>query len=367
MFKYNIVPIETSYKIPYSPEYKYKLDIGENLFPVHPSINNVLQICYDNTNVNYYNNKDENFDRLICEIKRYNSIINDEETVIITNGSDNALRIICMLFCTPSSKILIPTPTYPNFEACLKTYRYKEIVNLDINYNLDNHTIYDVINEELKKQYDMCYLVNPNMPIGYTLSNEHIETFLTTYPNTVFIVDEAYLEYSEYKTNANLIMKYNNIIVVRTFSKFFGIPAVRIGYLMAPPKIIQLLDPYYNQKDVTKIAINCALSVFNYIDHYHNNMVEFNKVKVYIKDYFDNNIINSGNKQIFDYILRDGMYFTVMCNDPYELKDYFDKHGIIIRNKNADIKGAVRVTIPPMDICIEVMQLLYDYQHIMAL
>ena len=59
MFKYNIVPIETSYKIPYSPEYKYKLDIGENLFPVHSSINNVLQSCYDNTNVNYYNNKDD--------------------------------------------------------------------------------------------------------------------------------------------------------------------------------------------------------------------------------------------------------------------------------------------------------------------
>ena len=44
---------------------------------------------------------------------------------------------------------------------------------------------------------------------------------------------------------------------MRTFSKFFGIPAVRIGYLMAPPKIVELLDPYYNQKD--KIAINCAL------------------------------------------------------------------------------------------------------------
>lgn len=53
----------------------------------------------------------------------------------------------------------------------------------------------------------MCYLVNPNMPIGYTLSNEHIETSLDTYPNTIFIVDEAYLEYSEYNTNANLILK----------------------------------------------------------------------------------------------------------------------------------------------------------------
>ena len=55
--------------------------------------------------------------------------------------------------------------------------------------------------------------------------------------------------------------------------------------------------------------------------HYNNNMLEFNKVKVYIKNYFDN-IINSGNKQIFDYILRDGRYFTVICNDPYELKDF---------------------------------------------
>ena len=361
MLKYNIPSISESYKIPFVSEYKYKLDMGENLFPLHDSISNMV-VSTNKTNINVYPVKDTNFDKLIEDIKKYNNIVTEEDVVMLTNGSDNALRLICLLFCTPDTKVLIPVPTYPNFETSLKTYNCKEIVNLEIDYKLSNDCIYGIISDELTKKYDLCYLVNPNMPIGYTLSNNNIETLVVSHPNTMFIIDEAYLEYCELETNSKLITKYNNIIIVRTFSKFFGIPAVRIGYLIASNKIIKLLDPYYNQKDITNVAINCAITSLANINHYKNNNIELQKVILYIHNFF-NIILKCENKKIYDYVLRDGMYFMVICKNPEDLKTYFDNNKIAVRNKNLDIKGAIRITIPPYNICEIVMKLLYEYQN----
>ena len=211
----------------------------------------------------------------------------------------------------------------------------------------------------LENKYDLCYLVNPTMPIGHILKREQISNILNQFPNTMFIVDEAYVEFTKNNSLSSLIEEYNNVVVVRTFSKFFGLASLRLGYLMTNEKIMKLLKPYYNYKDITKLSVGCALLSLKNYDHYDNNKKIFFEIKDFIKINLQKLVEN--NKKFIDFIINEGMFFTLICDEPSELKKYFDLHSIAVRNKNCDIKGAVRFTIIDKQAMEEVFEILNKY------
>ena len=357
MFKYKTTAINLeSYTIPSTTNYKYKMDIGEWLFPIHPL---VLEEVKNFNSLHIYGVVDTRFNDLLKSIKNYNGINNLSDTVLITNGSDNALRLILELFATEESKILIPVPSYVHFECMLDTFKVKKVSKPYMNYSLSNEELNDFLLNELNDDYNLCYLVNPSMPIGHMLSHSNIENMLTKYPNTVFIVDEAYVEFSQNSTCASLIEKYNNLIVVRTFSKFLSLASLRIGYLMTNTNFIKLLKPYYNYKDITKISVNCALQSLNNIDFYNKNKETYFELKKYVINNLQE--IIKTHKTITDYIMNDGMFFTIICTEPFKLKEYFDLYSIAVRNKDSDIKGAIRLTINNMEVMKEVFEILKKY------
>jgi len=357
MFKYKKVAENLEpYKIPSTTDYKYKMDMGEWLFAIHPSISQEVNSF---TNLYRYGVVDNGFNNLLDLIKEYNGLTNQEETVLVTNGSDNALRLILDLFATPESKILVPTPSYVHFECMLDTFQVQQVKKPYMDYKLTNDELNDFLLNELVANYDLCYLVNPSMPIGHTLTHSNIINMLTLYPNTMFVVDEAYVEFSPNTTCAPLTEKYNNLIVVRTFSKFFSLASLRIGYLMSNSQIIKLLKPYYNYKDITKLSVNCASQSLNNIDFYNENKKTYLELKEYVKTNLSQ--IISSNTKITDFIMNDGMYFTIICTDPSDLKSYFDLHSIAVRNKDSDIKGAIRLTINNREIMEHVFQILKKY------
>jgi len=219
--------------------------------------------------------------------------------------------------------------------------------------------LYNFLLIELEKQYDLCYLVNPSMPIGHTLKHEYIRQLLITFPNTVFIIDEAYIEFSNNQSIAYMIEEFNNLIVVRTFSKFFSLASLRIGYLMTNTNFIKLLKPYYNYKDITKISVSCALQSLKNINFYNENIKMYLELKEYTIKHLQE--IVKINDKIIDYIMNDGMYFTIICKNPTELKNYFDENGIAVRNKDSDITGAIRLTLSNKEILEIVFEVLKKY------
>lgn len=357
MFKYKKVAENLEpYKIPSTTDYKYKMDMGEWSFPIHSSVTNELK-NFDS--LYRYGVLDDGFNNLIKLIKKYNGLTSENETVLLTNGSDNALRLILELFATEESKILIPVPSYVHFECMLDTFKVKEVKKPYMNYKLSNVELNNFLLSELSEEYDLCYLVNPSMPIGHILSIDNLKNMLSSHKNTIFVVDEAYIEFSKNTTCATLIEEFNNLIVVRTFSKFFSLASLRLGYLMTNSNLVKLLKPYYNYKDITKIAVNCATQSLLHIEFYDKNKERYLELKDYVIKSLQE--ITKNNNKITDYIMNEGMYFTIICKDPVDLKRYFDTYSMAVRNKDCDIKGAIRLTINDEEVMNKVFEILKKY------
>jgi len=341
------------YTIPSSVGYEHRLDLGEWTFPIHES---VLQQVTDFNQLCRYGSIDSEFTSLLHAIKQYTNIHSDG--ILVTNGSDNALRLILDLFATNESTFLVPKPSYNNFELMLEQHDVKHVSTPYIDYTLTNSEVYLKLTQELTLQYDVCYLINPSMLLGHLLTCDQIEELLKTYPSTLFIIDEAYIEFSNQESCAPLIT-YSNLIVVKTFSKFFSLASLRIGYLLTNPTLLQLIKPYYNYRDVSPLAVKCALSTLTHLDFYKKNKETYFEIKQYIRE----QITKINNPHILDFILNDGVYFIILCNDPLHLQEYFNRHSVCVRSKHADLKGSVRITISTYESMKKVFELLSVYTY----
>ena len=157
--------------------------------------------------------------------------------------------------------ILIIGPTYDNFRSTAESL-LKEVVILDtkqkgLDYHLPKSINYDF--------YRLVYLVSPNNPTGDVVDKEVLISLLRKHHNTVFVIDEAYIDFVYDASVVEFLNSFKNLIVTRTFSKAFGLAAFRIGYLCSNPDTREELGFYNNVKHVNafaKILLNTMCSQF---------------------------------------------------------------------------------------------------------
>ena len=115
----------------------------------------------------------------------------------------------------------------------------------------------------------VVYLANPSNPLGTMVESAEIENVASLYPRATFVIDEAYIEFSEScDTCAPLASRYANVVVVRTFSKAYGLAGLRLGYVIANPVVVARLRKAYNEKRVTDIAMRAGLAIAKFKNHY---------------------------------------------------------------------------------------------------
>ena len=147
----------------------------------------------------------------------------------VYNGSDDALKDIITVFVDRETHVLSYQPSYTQVNTFITT-NTENYMKVNIKNPLGEHE-YDF---DYCKVANVVYLVNPNNPTGKLLAVEEIEKLLKTYPDTLFIVDEAYYEFAK-QSCSYLVVSHKNLIVTRTFSKAFGLASVRLGYCMGHP------------------------------------------------------------------------------------------------------------------------------------
>ena len=337
-----------------------KLNLNENISDISSNLMNTLSNTTTNY-VSYYSTEEKHIilKENIC------SFINNGitvENVLLLNGSVNALKLICNIFSNNETRYLIPVPTYSQFNSFAEYNLHKDITYMECNIDEDDTHIFDKIFTSLKKEtYTNVYLVNPNQPIGYSLSPEQITTLLISFPETLFILDEAYIEFSNTKCHSQFVLEHKNIIVTRTFSKFFGLAGLRIGYIITHPSNISLLQMCYNQTDITLHSINAACTCLSDVSYYEDQY-QYIFTKTTIKNKLMELIAQKPKGLIKNINIRDGMFFLLLSDNPDLLVKVLDQFNIVTSNKDHEITGAVRVTIPPLKFVTKLLDILQTIQ-----
>lgn len=151
---------------------------------------------------------------------------------IITNGSVEAFYLIAQALKKHSTTIICPT--FAEYEDACNRFSYK--IELASNEQVSLST---------KFNSDLIWLCNPNNPDGKVFGVDYIENWLQNNEKSLFIVDEAYAELCHnFKSAIPLLKKYNNLIVVKSFTKSYAIPGLRLGFLLASPKTILQLKSF---------------------------------------------------------------------------------------------------------------------------
>ena len=250
----------------------------------------------------------------------------------VYNGSDDALKDIITVFVDKDTRVLSYQPSYTQVNTFITT-NTEHYEKINIQDPLGEH-YYDF---DYCKSADVVYLVNPNNPTGKLLPVKDIEKLVKQYPNTLFIVDEAYYEFAK-QSCTHLVVSHKNLIVTRTFSKAFGLASVRLGYCMAHPDTLSDVRKIRNGKAVNALGQLCGIAALNDLDYLQSRIDEMNDAKKFFIDNLPN---------YYQAVNSDANFVLVKTPDSKKVLEKMRENKILIRDRSAfeNLENCVRITI----------------------
>lgn len=198
----------------------------------------------DNLNIsNRYNW--ELASQLISAIAKSNNV--SDGNVLLGAGSTELLDLVSKYVASEKGSYVIADPSYDYWTVTLDNSGLKKIkVPLTADKKIDLQAMSGAISQDTK----LVYICNPNNPTGTICDRELLVKFVAGVPkSTIILVDEAYLDFTKQQSLSNLINNYPNLIIVKTFSKIYGLAGARIGYALADRKTIDRLSNLQSSPD----------------------------------------------------------------------------------------------------------------------
>lgn len=261
-------------------------------------------------------------------------------------GSSDALHeYICKVFISAGDPIMILGPSYDNFRLTCQANGadvYFSYYNDD--FSFDAAKFESEIN---KIEPAVVYICNPNNPTGNVHMQLYIEHLLNEFPDTLFLLDEAYYEFSGV-TCKDLVTKYDNILISRTMSKAFALANFRVGYLIASKENVQFVNRIRNPKNLTSFAQEAACGALSDVQYMWNYVTEVHEA---MKDFTEDMIKYNSS---FRLLPSNGNFMMLRFPDyekKKELLDYLAENNIFVRDTTqADcVKNCFRITVGTRD------------------
>lgn len=238
-----------------------KLDWNEATIPPSPKVREALRDLFAEPEfLNLYPTTLNG--RLLSLLSAYAGLPVDN--VQYFASSDALHEYICKVFISVGDPVMILGPSYDNFRLTCQANGGEVFYS---NYNEDfSFDAARFENDILRIEPAVVYICNPNNPTGNIHTRDYIEHLLNAFPDTLFLVDEAYYEFDGH-SSAELVLKYDNILVSRTMSKAFALANIRVGYLLASKDNIQFINKIRNPKNVSTIAQTAAIAALEDCDY----------------------------------------------------------------------------------------------------
>ncbi len=175
-----------------------------------------------------------------------------EENVIVGNGSDDILNLLVRAFCAPEASAGFTFPSYSLYPVLVEIQHGRtSIIEFDRTMRLP----LDRIAASGARAF---FLTSPNAPTGVAFTNAELEQVLTTFPG-LLVIDEAYAPFARESAVA-LLARHPRLVVVRTLSKAYALAGIRVGYALAQPEIVGLLDGVRDSYNVNRLSQAAALA-----------------------------------------------------------------------------------------------------------
>jgi len=247
-----------------------KLDANENPFPWPAGMREELL----SQNVFFNRYPDGEAKKLRESLARYTKI--PKEGILTGNGSDELIQVILATFGGPGKELLIHPPTFSMYAAAAKVTGTGVLevplitcsgLNFQSDLRLDTEQILAKAQDD---KVNVIIICNPNNPTGSLFDRGEILKIVRE-SEKIVIVDEAYSEFAG-ESLVNEVKNYSNLIVMRTFSKAFGMAGLRLGYIMAQEGTINLINRVRQPFNVNGFTQEAGVLALNYLSQYQHQI-----------------------------------------------------------------------------------------------
>ncbi len=246
------------------------------------------------------------------------------ENILAGSGSTELIRLISIAYFGPGDTVLIPQPTYGEYETACQITGAKILKQSALNrpgFHIDINETVDLIEEHQPKGIFLC---NPNNPTGQYLTQEDMEQIISVAGERLIILDEAYIAFTENAWRSFDLLNMENVIILRSMTKDYALAGLRLGYAVANQPVISALKcirPPWNITSMSQNAGLFALKADAYIEECGKKVME-------AKEYLIKELIKVGLTPLPS---RTNFFLVEVGNAP-EFRKALLKKGILVRD-----------------------------------
>jgi histidinol-phosphate aminotransferase len=304
----------------YQPEKLRKMSDNENVYGYSPMV--FAELAHSLQSLSFYP------DATTEKLREQLSITHhaNKDSILVSNGSEELIRLLARAFISNGDEAIMADVTFPIYKSNVIIEGGKPVLVPLRDGTHDLQSMFDAITSQTK----MVFICNPNNPTGTCLNPTELQEFIEKIPARILVVlDEAYDEYMEpaYKLDSvTLQRKHSNLVLLRTFSKIYGLAALRVGYgIMDPDVLAQLVKvkEVFNVNQLAQSAATVALKDLQFV----KDCAEKNQME---RDYLSNQLA-SLNIAYFPSQTNFLFLYHLGLSDVIRLNEELLKNGIITR------------------------------------
>ncbi|MDP2585746.1 MAG: aminotransferase class I/II-fold pyridoxal phosphate-dependent enzyme [Candidatus Levybacteria bacterium] len=324
------------------------LDFNERTISPHPLVQEDVKNYVKNGHFQIY----PEYGNLNEILSKHVGVKSDE--IISTNGADQAIDIIIRGIVGNKDRIIIPEPSFPIFRQSADIQGARVLSPRYGGENLEFPL--DETLETIEPGVKMVIVCNPNNPTGGTISRRQLSRVIQRAHEVraAVMVDETYHVFSPNLSVVNLIGKFDNLFIVRSFAKSMGIPGLRAGYVISQSKNIGELEKIRGPYDVSMPA-TVAMRSLKYPEVVRDMKAYAQEVmkvsKPMIEDFYKKNDIR---------FFPSGANFHLIEDKNGDITDFFKSKGILVRPRS-DPRGMVRISIGTRENTVRCIKTFQEY------
>ncbi len=274
------------------------------------------------------------------------------------NGSDECIDILIRAFCEPGvDNIIICPPTYGMYEvsANINNVQVKKVL-LTPAFQLDLPAIEEAIDDHTK----MIFICSPNNPTGNALVREDVEVLLNNYFGIVAI-DEAYINFSRYRSFTRELAEYPGLVVMQTLSKAWGLAALRIGMAFASEEIVAVMNRIKPPYNINQASQELALQALERVEEVNGMIKEIVMERMVLEQELEKLAVV---QQIYP---SEANFLLVKVADPVALYRFLLEQGIVVRDRSRVelCEGCLRITVGSPQENQTLLEQINQFQHTM--